>query len=134
MNLQSYLDRICYHGPLQVNIETMTQIHSHHLLHIPYENVDVQLRRPVSLEIGPIFDKIVNQHRGGWCYEMNGLLAWALQEIGFTVPLVVRLDGTNVEEARRILDEARSEIPTMQTATDLADAAQKVCAAVAVPA
>jgi succinyl-CoA synthetase beta subunit len=47
------------------------------------------------------------------------------------VPLVVRLEGTNVAEARLILDAARAELPTMQSATDLADAARKVCAAVA---
>jgi succinyl-CoA synthetase beta subunit len=47
------------------------------------------------------------------------------------VPLVVRLEGTNVEPARRILDEARSELPTMVQAYDLNDAARKVCAAVA---
>jgi succinyl-CoA synthetase beta subunit len=45
--------------------------------------------------------------------------------------LVVRLEGTNVDEARKILAEARKDIPTMQTATDLTDAAKKVTAAVA---
>lgn len=54
----------------------------------------------------------------------------AAKEVGFRVPLVVRLEGTNVEEGRRILDEARSDIPTMQGATDLADAAERVCASV----
>jgi succinyl-CoA synthetase beta subunit len=49
---------------------------------------------------------------------------------GFAVPLVVRLEGTNVEAGRKLLDDARREIPTMQGATDLADAAKKVCAAV----
>ena len=46
------------------------------------------------------------------------------------MPLVVRLEGTNVAEARQILEDARSEIPSMTTATDLEDAAAKVCAAV----
>ncbi len=54
----------------------------------------------------------------------------AAKEIGFKVPLVVRLEGTNVEAGRKILDDARSTIPTMQSATDLADAAKKVCGAV----
>ena len=52
------------------------------------------------------------------------------KQVGFTVPLVVRLEGTNVEEGRAILDKARSEIPTMQSATDLGDAAKKIVAAV----
>jgi succinyl-CoA synthetase beta subunit len=50
---------------------------------------------------------------------------------GFKVPLVVRLEGTNVEAGRALLQDARRDIPTMQAATDLADAARKVCAAVA---
>ncbi len=49
---------------------------------------------------------------------------------GFKVPLVVRLEGTNVDAGRKLLDAARSAIPTMQAATDLADAARKVCGAV----
>ena len=59
----------------------------------------------------------------------RGIIA-AAKDIGFTVPLVVRLEGTNVEEARRILAESQSELPTMQAATDLTDAARKVTAAV----
>ena len=49
---------------------------------------------------------------------------------GFKVPLVVRLEGTNVEAGRKILDGAKSLVPTLQAATDLADAAKKVCGAV----
>ena len=56
----------------------------------------------------------------------------AAKEVGFTVPLVVRLEGTNVEAARSILTAAQAEIPTMQTAIDLEDAAVKVASAVAV--
>jgi succinyl-CoA synthetase beta subunit len=55
----------------------------------------------------------------------------AAKEVGFTVPLVVRLEGTNVEVARDILTAAQTELITMQTATDLEDAAAKVALAVA---
>jgi succinyl-CoA synthetase beta subunit len=54
----------------------------------------------------------------------------AAKKVGFSVPLVVRLEGTNVDAGRALLNEARSAIPTMQAATDLTDAARKVCAAV----
>ncbi|HLP83067.1 MAG TPA: ADP-forming succinate--CoA ligase subunit beta [Phycisphaerales bacterium] len=49
---------------------------------------------------------------------------------GFKVPLVVRLEGTNVAEGRAKLDAARASLPTLQAASDLTDAAKKVCAAV----
>jgi len=54
----------------------------------------------------------------------------AAKEVGFSVPLVVRLEGTNVEQGRAILENAKADIPTMQAATDLGDAAKKVVAAV----
>jgi succinyl-CoA synthetase beta subunit len=50
---------------------------------------------------------------------------------GFRVPLVVRLEGTNVEAGRQLLTNARASLPTLQAAADLTDAAKRVCAAVA---
>ena len=54
----------------------------------------------------------------------------AAKSIGFSVPLVVRLEGTNVEAGRKILEDAAADLPTLQAAGDLGDAAQKVVAAV----
>ena len=56
-------------------------------------------------------------------------LVKAGREVGFKVPVVVRLEGTNVVKAREILAAAQASLPMMQTATDLTDAAQKVVAA-----
>jgi succinyl-CoA synthetase beta subunit len=58
-------------------------------------------------------------------------LVTAGRQIGFKVPVVVRLEGTNVDRAREILKAAHKELPTIQSATDLTDAAKKVVAAVA---
>ncbi len=89
-NLPDYLDRIGYAGPTEPSLDVLRAIHRAHAVSIAYENLDVMLEVPVSTEIGPIFDKIVGRGRGGWCYEMNGLLGWALAELGFDV---VRLTG-----------------------------------------
>ena len=64
------------------------------------------------------------------CDTIAGAIIEAAKEVGFEVPLVVRLEGTNVDAARHMLEDAKSEIPTMRTATDLADAARTVCTAV----
>ena len=64
------------------------------------------------------------------CDTIASAIIEAAKEVGFEVPLVVRLEGTNVEAARHMLEAAKSEIPTMRTATDLADAARAVCTAV----
>jgi len=51
----------------------------------------------------------------------------AAQKVGFKVPLVVRLEGTDVEKGRKILDESDVDLIS---ATDLTDAAEKVVAAI----
>ncbi len=56
----------------------------------------------------------------------EGIVA-AAQQVDMTVPLVVRLEGTNVEKGRQILDESDVKL---QTATTMADAAEKIVAAV----
>src|SRR5205085_3999629 len=64
------------------------------------------------------------------CDVIADALVKAGREVGFTVPVVVRLEGTNVDKARQILKDAHHELPTLIPATDLTDAARKVTAAV----
>jgi succinyl-CoA synthetase beta subunit len=64
------------------------------------------------------------------CDVIAQAVANAAKEVGFSVPLVVRLEGTNVEEGRKILESAQASIPTMQGAGDLGDAAKRIVAAV----
>jgi N-hydroxyarylamine O-acetyltransferase len=89
MRLEDYLERIGYEGAPAPDFDSLREIHRRHLLSIPYENFDVQLQRPVDLDPERIFEKLVTRRRGGWCYEMNGLLCWALGEIGFEVTRMV---------------------------------------------
>ncbi len=85
MQLSRYLRRIGHEGPVAADLATFRAVHRAHALSLAYENLDVQLRTPVTRDPADAFDKIVARRRGGWCYEMNGLLGWALQEIGFDV-------------------------------------------------
>ena len=85
MTLDGYLQRIGFLGPARVDLSTLRRIHRLHLAAIPYENLDVQLGRSVGFDIDAIYRKLVGARRGGWCYEMNGLMAWALERIGFEV-------------------------------------------------
>ena len=59
------------------------------------------------------------------CDTIVTALLSAYDTVGFTVPLVVRLEGTNVEIARKMLADSGRKIIA---ATDLTDAAQKVVA------
>ncbi|WP_428409386.1 arylamine N-acetyltransferase family protein [Hyphococcus sp.] len=85
MNLSAYFDRIGYDGPVRPDASVLKAVHRAHVEAIPYENLDVQFGAPVTRAPAAAFDKIVTRRRGGWCYEMNGLLGWALEEIGFKV-------------------------------------------------
>ena len=90
MQLAAYLKRIDFAGDVRPDLDTLRRLHRAHVEHIPFENLDVQLGRAVSRDPAAIFDKLVVRRRGGWCYEMNGLLASALEAIGFDV---VRMAG-----------------------------------------
>jgi N-hydroxyarylamine O-acetyltransferase len=99
MKLQQYIDRIGYSGSLEPNLETLIELHRAHLQTIPYENLEIHFGRKLELKLERIFERLVLERRGGWCYEMNGLFAWALREIGFDVRLVStqvnRIDGSS---------------------------------------
>lgn len=97
MNPNRYLQRIGCHGPVEFGHETLRRLHRQHLLRVPFENLDIHLRRPFTLQTPALYDKIVARRRGGFCYELNGLFAWLLRELGFDVSLhsarVVDSDG-----------------------------------------
>ncbi len=87
MELDAYLRRIG-EDEGDPTLDTLNRLHRAHLRAIAYENLDIHLGRTLSLDEAQIYDKIVTRGRGGWCYEMNGLFAWALREIGFDVTLL----------------------------------------------
>ncbi len=96
MKLSDYLDRIGFEGPVAPDRSTLETVQTRHHLSIPYENLDVQLGRPLTIDPEAAFAKLVTRRRGGWCYEMNGLMGWALGEIGFKV---TRLTGAVMRSA-----------------------------------
>jgi N-hydroxyarylamine O-acetyltransferase len=88
MNLQAYLERLNYSGPLDPTAETLAGLHQAHLLAVPFENLDIHLGRPIFLDETAFFRKIVEGRRGGFCYELNGLFAALLRELDFDVTLL----------------------------------------------
>ncbi len=88
MDVHAYLARIGYDGPRAPSPEVLSELHRAHLHAVPFENLDVPLGRPIALALPPLYDKIVVRRRGGFCYELNGLFAWLLGELGFAVGLL----------------------------------------------
>jgi N-hydroxyarylamine O-acetyltransferase len=83
--LDRYCARVAYHGPRDATLSTLRALHRAHLLAIPYENLDIHLGLEVTLDPAAMFTKLVDEGRGGWCYEMNGVFGRVLETLGFDV-------------------------------------------------
>lgn len=84
----AYLERIRYAGPREPTLETLRSLHEHHLLSVPFENLDIHLGEPIRCDLDRFFQKIVFRNRGGFCYELNGLFAALLRHLGFDVTML----------------------------------------------
>lgn len=102
MNTPAYLARISYTGPIDPTAETLRSLHRAHMITVPFENLDIGLGRKIACAEDSFLYKIVDHHRGGFCYEMNGAFAALLRELGFKVTLlsarVPRSDGRDGPE------------------------------------
>ena len=102
LNVASYLARIGYAGPTTATENVLRAIHRQHLLTVPFENLDIARATKIVCEEDAFLRKIVDCHRGGFCYEMNGAFAALLRGLGFEVTLlsarVPREDGTETPE------------------------------------
>ena len=85
MNPDKYLRRISYTQSTSTDIKTLRGLQAAHMLTVPFENLDIGLHRPILLDEKSLWDKLINRNRGGFCYELNGLFAHLLKEIGFEV-------------------------------------------------
>ncbi|NKQ55204.1 arylamine N-acetyltransferase [Amycolatopsis sp. K13G38] len=88
MDVDAYLDRIGADRPAAPSAEALRELQARHLATVPFENLSVHLREPVELAEDALFDKVVRRRRGGFCYELNGLFAALLRELGFEVTLL----------------------------------------------
>lgn len=88
VNVNAYLKRINYDGPLDVSAETLRQLQLAHLRAVPFENLSIHAHEPIVLADEALFTKIVERRRGGFCYEVNGLFATLLRALGFEVEML----------------------------------------------
>lgn len=92
MNIKAYLERISYplnyRRSLAPDAETLRGLQVAHLLAVPFENLSIHAGHPIVLEDEALFTKIVENRRGGFCYEANGLFAALLRALGFEVGML----------------------------------------------
>jgi N-hydroxyarylamine O-acetyltransferase len=84
-NLDAYLKRVNYAGSIAPTIETLQMLHRLHPAAIPFENLDPLMDQPVRLGLSDLEQKLVVEHRGGYCYEHNLLFKAVLEAMDFTV-------------------------------------------------
>lgn len=92
MDVDAYLARIGYAGPRTPVRETLAGILRAHVQAIPFENLDVLLGRPIRTDAESVTRKLVHDRRGGYCFEQNHLLLYALRALGFAAePMIARV-------------------------------------------
>jgi N-hydroxyarylamine O-acetyltransferase len=85
-----YLARLGFDRRPERSAATLDALHRAHLQRVPFENLDIHLGRPITIDVDRFVDKVVVDRRGGFCYELNGAFGWLLESLGFDVE---RLEG-----------------------------------------
>ncbi|XP_030064967.1 arylamine N-acetyltransferase 2 isoform X2 [Microcaecilia unicolor] len=88
MDVSLYLDRIRYRGTTDPSLETLLGLHKCHVLSVPFESLSIHCGEKITLDPPSVYDKIVQRHRGGFCFENNSLFFWLLKEMGYQVQMV----------------------------------------------
>ncbi|MET0325623.1 MAG: arylamine N-acetyltransferase [Ilumatobacteraceae bacterium] len=92
--VDAYLARLGLDDRPPPTAATLERLHRAHLGRVPFENLDIHIGRPITIDVDRFVTKIVNDRRGGFCYELNGAFAWLLERLGFAVDrLEARVHG-----------------------------------------
>jgi N-hydroxyarylamine O-acetyltransferase len=100
LDLDAYLRRIGYDGPLEPSGATLAGLHRAHLAAIRFENLDIMLGRGIRVDLESIQAKLVDGRRGGYCYEHGQLFGAALERLGFGVDRLLARVGPDGEPMR----------------------------------
>jgi len=88
-DVERYLARIGLRpSGVRSDLAGLSALQHAHLAHVPFENLDIVFAGGVAHDREVAFDKIVDRHRGGWCFELNGVFARLLEALGFDVVML----------------------------------------------
>lgn len=95
--LDKYLKRINIGEKENPSLDFLFSLQESHLLNVPFENLDIHCGTSIDLDIKKIYDKIVLNNRGGFCYELNSIFFILLKTLGYKVKLIsARVFSNNV--------------------------------------
>lgn len=92
MKVSKYLQRIgidAHHTDFPPNLDNLKKLVRHHTFNVPFENLDVRSHKDIPLEILAAYNKIVERRRGGFCFELNPLFQWLLEQLGYSTSLLI---------------------------------------------
>lgn len=89
MDLEKYLSRIRLQNlELKPTLQNLKFLQKQHLQNVPFENLDIHWKRPIVLDSDKFYQKIIENNRGGFCYELNGLFYKLLNNIGYKTKII----------------------------------------------
>ncbi len=97
-DVDRYLDHISWTGPISHDRECLEALQRAHLSTVAFENLYVVAGIEVRTDVEWAWTKVVEEGRGGWCFELNGLFAELLTALGFEarrIGAAVQLQGPN---------------------------------------
>jgi N-hydroxyarylamine O-acetyltransferase len=110
ITVERYLARLGVERPSRPDLRALRTLQERHVRSIPFENVDCFRRRPLPLGSGAV-DKIVHEHRGGGCYELNSAMSLLLKALGFQVTIL----GGKIYEGGKLTFPLRHLILRVET-------------------
>ena len=89
MNVDEYLKRIncseLRNAP--VNMANLCKLMAGNLSQFPFENCDMQMGQFQEFSLDVSYDRLVNQGKGGYCIQLNGVFNWLLNQLGYDATL-----------------------------------------------
>lgn len=83
MDTENYLKKLSVESSVKPSVEYLNELHHKNLLTFPFENLDIHSSTPIVTDIKKFYEKLINNNRGGFCYELNGLFNELLKECGY---------------------------------------------------
>lgn len=88
MKILKYLDRLQIDNFTKPDLTNLNLLHKNHLLNIPFENLNIHYNKKIVLDFKFLEYKILDNNRGGFCYELNGLFYKLLSELGYNIKMI----------------------------------------------
>jgi len=84
LDTAAYLQRLGLEHPGPPSADGLRALHEAHVEQVAYEALEIQLGRPTTVDPHEAAARIVGQHRGGYCYHLNGAFSLLLGRWGTT--------------------------------------------------